>query len=114
MSNILDIILAEVQQLRTELADLRGKLASVEPTEQDRYVGTKEAAAVLGRKTDWVRDNLHRIPHSRPDGGQLQFSILELRAWAEERFTQGRARTTAKAAARAMAGTPKNRLRKAG
>ena len=103
--NILDELLTSVNALRTDVATLRAELAQqARPVEEDRYIGTKAAAALIGRKQDWVRDNIQHIPHSRIPGGQLQFSTLELKAWMEARFEAGKQPTAQEAAAVAMRG----------
>lgn len=103
MDNPFDAIMAELHQLRTDMASIKRQLTTpAVQVEQERYIGTKEAAALLGRKPKWVRDNLQRIPHSKQRGRQLAFSTLELRAWMEQQYEEGRVPTVAEAAAKAM------------
>lgn len=110
--NILDDILQELRDLRADVATLLSRSAQqAPPAEEDRFIGTAEAAKLLGHTPKWVREHLGQIPHSKTGPGRkapLLFSTLELKAWQEQRFENGRQSTTDEAAAQAMAGKRAN------
>lgn len=100
--NILDQVLQEVREMRTELADLRSKIGAPDRVPHER-ITISEAAQMLGRSVDTVRDGCKsgRYPGHR-DGNRYYFFRDEVQAYLDAKPT-----TAKSLAERAMEGGKK-------
>lgn len=85
--NILDMILTEVREMRTELDDLRSKIGAPDRVPHER-ITLSEAARMLGRSIDTVRDGCKsgRYPGHR-DGNRYHFFRDEVQAYLDAKPT---------------------------